>query len=111
MSIAEAVHAPRVHHQWLPDKFQLEPGFSPDTIALLKAMGQNVEQGKTMGSVQSIMYKDGVFYGVSDPRRPGAGSPGAGRRTAHPLRPAPDRGLPGTDPPSRRRDLVGTGPD
>ena len=74
MSIAEAVHAPRVHHQWLPDKFQLEPGFSPDTIALLKAMGQNVEQGKTMGSVQSIIYKDGVFYGVSDPRRPGAGT-------------------------------------
>lgn len=74
MGIAEAVHAPRVHHQWLPDVFQLEPGFSPDTIGLLKAMGQNVERSKTMGSVQSIMYKDGLFYGVSDPRRPGAGT-------------------------------------
>jgi gamma-glutamyltranspeptidase/glutathione hydrolase len=74
MGIAEAVHAPRVHHQWLPDVFQLEPGFSPDTVGLLKAMGQNVESSKTMGSVQSIMYKDGLFYGVSDPRRPGAGT-------------------------------------
>ena len=74
MNIAEAVHAPRVHHQWLPDKFQLEPGFSPDTITLLKAMGQNVQESKTMGSVQSIMFKDGFFYGVSDPRRPGAGT-------------------------------------
>ena len=74
MSIAEAVHAPRVHHQWLPDVFQLEPGFSPDTIELLKARGQNVEKAKTMGSVQSIMFKDGLFYGVSDPRRPGAGT-------------------------------------
>lgn len=74
MGIAAAVNAPRVHHQWLPDRFQLEPGFSPDTIKLLKGMGQNVVESQTMGSVQSIMYKDGYFFGVSDPRRPGAGT-------------------------------------
>lgn len=74
MGIAEAVHAPRVHHQWLPDQLELEPGFSPDTIEILHSYGQNVKKGKAMGSVQSIMYKDGYFYGVSDPRRPGAGT-------------------------------------
>ena len=74
MGIAEAVHAPRVHHQWLPDQLELEPGFSPDTIEILKSYGQNVKKGRAMGSVQSIMYKDGYFYGVSDPRRPGAGT-------------------------------------
>lgn len=74
MNIAEAVHAPRVHHQWLPDSLELEPGFSPDTLKLLKTLGQKVAKGRTMGSVQTIMYKDGYFYGVSDPRRPGAGT-------------------------------------
>lgn len=74
MNIAEAINAPRIHHQWLPDRLELEPGFSPDTLKLLKAKGQNVKQGRTMGSVQSIMVKDGVFYGASDPRRPDAGT-------------------------------------
>jgi gamma-glutamyltranspeptidase/glutathione hydrolase len=74
MNIAAAVHAPRVHHQWLPDRLELEPGFSPDTLKLLQGKGQNIKQGKTMGSVQSIMYQNGLFYGVSDPRRPDAGT-------------------------------------
>ena len=76
MNIAQALHAPRIHHQWLPDKLELEPGFSPDTIRLLKRKGQKVVPGKTMGSVQSIMWKDGLFYGASDPRRPDAGAVG-----------------------------------
>ncbi len=74
MNIADAIHAPRVHHQWLPDRLELEPGFSPDTIEILKLLGQNVEQAKSMGSVQSVMYKDGYFFGASDPRRPDAGT-------------------------------------
>lgn len=76
MNIAQAVNAPRVHHQWLPDRFELEPGFSPDTIQLLKGLGQNIKEAKTMGSVQTIMYKNNYFYGASDPRRPGAGTVG-----------------------------------
>ncbi|MEY8198895.1 MAG: gamma-glutamyltransferase, partial [Colwellia sp.] len=74
MNIAAAVNAPRIHHQWLPDQLELEPGFSPDTIKLLQAKGQQVKQGRTMGSVQSIMFESGMFYGVSDPRRPDAGT-------------------------------------
>lgn len=74
MNIAAATNAPRVHHQWLPDQLEIEPGFSPDTIYLLKQKGQKVKNGKTMGSVQSIMYENGIFYGASDPRRPDAGT-------------------------------------
>ena len=74
MNIAEAVHAPRIHHQWLPDQLELEPGFSPDTVKILELYGQNVKAGRAMGSVQTIMYKNGYFYGISDPRRPGAGT-------------------------------------
>ena len=43
MNAQDAVNAPRVHHQWYPDKLFIEPGFSPDTIALLKERGYEVE--------------------------------------------------------------------
>src|SRR5205814_1731477 len=40
LDIQEAVNAPRIHQQWLPDRVELEKGlFSPDTIRLLQAAG------------------------------------------------------------------------
>jgi len=42
LNIQEAVDAPRFHHQYLPDKLELEPGFSAETIARLRAMGYDV---------------------------------------------------------------------
>ena len=42
MDIQQAVNAPRFHHQWLPDKIFLEPGFSPDTIELLRQKGHDI---------------------------------------------------------------------
>jgi len=72
MNIAEATHAPRMHHQWLPDELRVEKGISPDTLRLLRGMGHTIRIGRPMGSVQSIMWRDGRLYGASDPRRPGA---------------------------------------
>ncbi|PHZ85424.1 gamma-glutamyltransferase [Paremcibacter congregatus] len=73
MNIAAATFAPRLHHQWLPDKTFVEQGVSADTLAILKAMGHNIDAGKrTLGSTQSITRKDGFFYGASDSRRLGA---------------------------------------
>lgn len=70
MNIAEAVAAPRMHHQWLPDRLAVERGFSPDTLELLKEMGHEVNVGWAMGTTNSILYRDGFFYGAGDPRRP-----------------------------------------
>ncbi len=39
LNIQEAVDAPRFHHQDIPDKLYLEPGFNPDVLAKLKTMG------------------------------------------------------------------------
>ena len=72
MNIAEATYERRVHHQWLPDKLEVEPGFNRDTMQLLLDKGHNVEMTRTMGSTQSIMVKDGYFLGASDSRRPNA---------------------------------------
>lgn len=43
MDLQEAIDAPRIHHQWLPDKVYMEPhALSPDTLRLLAGMGYNV---------------------------------------------------------------------
>lgn len=76
MNIADASVAPRIHHQWLPPILYVESGVNADTIRLLRAKGHDVQFRNAMGSLQSIMYKDGLYYGFSDPRRPGAKSVG-----------------------------------
>ena len=45
MNIQEAVDAPRIHHQWLPDVTNVEPyGLSPDTRNLLEGMGYRFDE-------------------------------------------------------------------
>ena len=39
MNVAEAVAAPRMHHQWAPDTLRIERGFSADTLRILQARG------------------------------------------------------------------------
>jgi gamma-glutamyltranspeptidase/glutathione hydrolase len=72
MNIAEAVLAPRVHHQWLPDEVFAERGFSPDTLRLLRERGHSVRVGRTFGSANSITAApDGGWAGATDPRQRG----------------------------------------
>jgi gamma-glutamyltranspeptidase/glutathione hydrolase len=72
MNVAEATHAPRIHHQWLPDELRVEEGLSPDTVRLLEQMGHSVSVQEAMGSTQSIMVTEAGLFGSSDPRTPGA---------------------------------------
>ena len=84
MNAAQAVHAPRVHHQHLPDLVFHEYGGLPEaTVAALETMGHTVEerdpgpadayfQGGVSGDVQLIrVLPDGSLAGWSDPRRGG----------------------------------------
>ena len=73
MNIAQAVHSPRIHHQWLPEILMIESGFGPDTERLLTEKGYKLYPSSTMGSVQAIMKEGDYFYGSADPRRPNAG--------------------------------------
>ena len=73
MNIAQAVHSPRIHHQWLPEILMIESGFGPDTERLLTEKGYKLYPSSTMGSVQAIMKEGDYFYGSADPRRPSAG--------------------------------------
>ncbi|HMN72073.1 MAG TPA: gamma-glutamyltransferase [Rhodoblastus sp.] len=76
MNAAEAMQAPRFHHQWLPDELRVERGLSLDTIRLLRDKGQNVVVGGTLGSVATIQILDGLMMGASDSRQRGTAAAG-----------------------------------
>ena len=75
LGFAEAVMAPRIN-QRVGKNLELESGFSPDTIELLKVIGHQPKPSTTMGSVQAIFLSQGYIHGVSDSRRPGAKAKG-----------------------------------
>jgi gamma-glutamyltranspeptidase/glutathione hydrolase len=71
LSGREAVDAPRMHHQWLPDTLTIEAnGVSEDVAAKLKAMGHTVVVRGSQGSAQSIWIQPGtgMAFGVADMR-------------------------------------------
>jgi gamma-glutamyltranspeptidase/glutathione hydrolase len=92
MNAQEAVNAPRLHHQWLPDVLYAEPfALSPDTRVLLEQMGYRIKEekpsgavaliaaGSLLGSVPTAVGADtvathlpgpDVYYGANDARRP-----------------------------------------
>src|SRR4026209_2392217 len=65
MSLADAVNAPRIHHQALPDTLKYETGgVDAATLERLKSMGYAVQPlGKIEGSTVSIMRVNGGWVG------------------------------------------------
>jgi gamma-glutamyltranspeptidase / glutathione hydrolase len=94
MNIQEAVDAPRIHHQWLPDQITVEPyALSPDTVRILNNMGHKVVEQIPWGAAEAIYIAPkqasttttassgndatatgkpipGHLYGANDDRRP-----------------------------------------
>ena len=79
MTVTEAVDAPRVHHQWLPDQVGYEKfGLSAETIARLEAMGHKVIPMPYENQVAAILVGAPAIgakplgrdrlYGAIDPR-------------------------------------------
>jgi gamma-glutamyltranspeptidase / glutathione hydrolase len=74
MTLADAMSAPRIHHQALPDSLRVEDGgLSAAVTDSLQAMGSAPLVGGTVGNVNAIMRVRGGFEGVADPR--GSGRP------------------------------------
>jgi gamma-glutamyltranspeptidase / glutathione hydrolase len=71
LNIQQAVDAPRFHHQYLPDKLYLEPGFSPETTAGLKALGYDLSVSNrhwSNGECIAVDPKTGELLGGQDHR-------------------------------------------
>ena len=74
MTLDDALAAPRIHHQHLPDVLYFEPnGLSADVIAALRGMGHAVEPREGyIGSGPTILRKGNLWTGAADPRSGGA---------------------------------------
>jgi len=76
MNIQEAIDAPRIHHQWLPDVVRHEKyGLAVDVIRALEARGHTLQasdQVSTIGMAHGIQIEasTGVRLGASDARSP-----------------------------------------
>jgi len=100
MQVQEAVNAPRIHHQWLPDQITVEPfALSPDTAKLLTGMGHKIVEQAPWGAAEAILIGPaeettatqatsgngamagskpvpGRLYGAHDDRRPAGAAVG-----------------------------------
>lgn len=72
MNIQQAIDAPRVHHQWMPDSIRWEPfGLNADTRRALELRGHSfADKPGYMGDAKGIMIEPdtGIRLGASDPR-------------------------------------------
>ena len=66
----------RFHQQWSPPQVFVERGMNPSIVNGLRDRGHQVEWTATAGITQAIVWRDGQFIGVADPR---AGGQAAGR--------------------------------
>jgi gamma-glutamyltranspeptidase/glutathione hydrolase len=78
MSLHDAVTAPRIHHQWLPDVVFIEPGaISSLTQKQLESEGYSFKEIDPFGASEAIEVGDrDIVTGVNDPRSPAGAARG-----------------------------------
>ncbi|HME61070.1 MAG TPA: gamma-glutamyltransferase [Candidatus Binatia bacterium] len=69
MTVTAAVSAPRAHHQWLPDRLNVEPGISADIKTSLEQRGHALREQTSLGVVQAISWEGAIMKGAADPRK------------------------------------------
>jgi gamma-glutamyltranspeptidase/glutathione hydrolase len=70
-SCDDAVDAPRLHHQWKPDRVYLEDAYAPAVREALVARGHAVARETETSSVQLVRAVAGGLDAASDPRKGG----------------------------------------
>lgn len=66
---SDAVNMPKFHHQWLPDRIDVENNFPDSTIAVLEKMGYTIFNRHSIGRTEVIKVLDnGTFETVADSR-------------------------------------------
>ena len=74
MTVQEAVDAPRVHHQWIPDTLLYEKrGLESDVVRNLGSMGYVLQVVEVTAQAHALMVDPagGWFLGGADPREEG----------------------------------------
>jgi len=69
MPVKEAVEAPRIHHQWMPEQLNVEATISTETKNSLERRGHAVRERRVLGVVQAIVAERSGVAGAADPRK------------------------------------------
>ncbi|MDP2411618.1 MAG: gamma-glutamyltransferase [Pseudolabrys sp.] len=78
MPVADAVSAPRLHHQWQPDEVFVEPGFDPAVLDALAALGHTITPTRPATAANSIEvvpkaeFAPQLYAGAADRRTRGS---------------------------------------
>src|SRR5262249_22304713 len=72
LSITDAVAAPRLHNQWLPDQLLMERGFSAELLQAITQHGNRFVEAPPGTSANSIQVTPDGFIGAADPRTRGS---------------------------------------
>jgi gamma-glutamyltranspeptidase/glutathione hydrolase len=70
MPVDKAVNAPRVHHQWMPERLDMENELAQETRRSLERRGHALRETRALGVVQAIVAGRGKVSGAADPRKP-----------------------------------------
>jgi gamma-glutamyltranspeptidase/glutathione hydrolase len=79
MDVTAAVDAPRIHHQWLPDRVRFEKSLvaeHPEVPAQLESLGHQIDKPAQQGDAHSIWidWQSGGLIGAADSRVSGKAS-------------------------------------
>jgi gamma-glutamyltranspeptidase/glutathione hydrolase len=69
MPVKEAVEAPRIHHQWMPDELVVEGKISPGSKTSLERLGHKVTERNSLGLVEAVSVQKSKVSGAADPRQ------------------------------------------
>jgi gamma-glutamyltranspeptidase/glutathione hydrolase len=69
MPVKEAVEAPRIHHQWMPEEINVETKLAPEAKKSLERRGHTVKERTGLGVVQAILAKRSKIGGAVDSRK------------------------------------------
>jgi gamma-glutamyltranspeptidase/glutathione hydrolase len=69
MPVGAAVEAPRIHHQWLPERLNVETKIGEEARKGLAQRGHTLRQQTELGVVQAITWQDSTMSGVADSRK------------------------------------------
>jgi len=68
LSAADAVNKPKFHHQWLPDRIDVEKGFPEDVRNQLIKMGYQLNERSSIGRTELIKISASKIEAVADKR-------------------------------------------
>ena len=69
MPVDKAIDAPRIHHQWIPERLDVEPDLPPETKRSLERRGHALRETRVIGVVQAIIAGRRSVNGAPDPRK------------------------------------------